>query len=301
MTSIPPPPYTHNLESLHGTHAQPARTRRNVRRCAFSSYVLARTAAFNLVRGIPHGIFSLFFPDDCRICKRALTEWTRVPVCEACLNSPVPLDAEYFCAVCNTPFINAYPLDEKGVCAACRAGLRGFDHAASFGLYEGPLRSLIHLYKYSGMKPLGRTLAAYMERALSIDERYDAVVPVPLHWRRQWDRGFNQAELLARHIAKRRGIPVLDALRRKRATATQAGLAGAGRRRNVAGAFVLRSNALRSGAKHDPRLTGRKILLIDDVMTTGATASACASALKRGGAMSVSLLTLARVDRRWRP
>jgi ComF family protein len=179
--------------------------------------------------------------------------------------------------------------------------LRGFDRAASFGLYEGPLRSLIHLYKYSGMKPLARTLAGYMERAISIDERFDAVVPVPLHWRRQWDRGFNQAELLARYIAKRRGIPVLRALRRKRATATQAGLASAGRRRNVAGAFVLRSNALRSYAKPDPRLAGRKILLIDDVMTTGATASACASALKRGGALSVSLLTLARVDRRWRP
>jgi ComF family protein len=144
------------------------------------------------------------------------------------------------------------------------------------------------------MKPLARPLAAYMERAISIDERFDAVVPVPLHWRRQWDRGFNQAELLARYIARRRGIPVLQALRRKRATETQAGLASAGRRRNVAGAFVLRS---RPGA----RLEGGKILLIDDVMTTGATASACASALKRGGALSVSLLTLARVDRRWRP
>jgi len=191
--------------------------------------------------------------------------------------------------------MNAYPLDEKGVCAACRSGLRGFDRAASFGLYEGPLRKLIHLYKYSGMKPLAGTLAGYMERALSIDAAFDAVVPVPLHWRRQWDRGFNQSELLARHIAQRRGIPVLHALRRKRATAVQAGLASAGRRRNVAGAFLLRC-----GGKTDPGLAGRKVLLIDDVMTTGATASACASVLKRGGAKSVSLLTLARVDRRWR-
>ncbi len=142
------------------------------------------------------------------------------------------------------------------------------------------------------MKPLARPLAACMERAIPIDERFDAVVPVPLHWRKQWDRGFNQAELLARPIAKRRGIPVLHALRRKRATAAQAGLAGAGRSRNVAGAFVL---------KPDAQLADKKILLIDDVMTTGATAGACASALKRGGARSVSLVTLARVDRRWRP
>jgi ComF family protein len=146
------------------------------------------------------------------------------------------------------------------------------------------------------MKPLAGRLAGYMERALPIDQSFDAVVPVPLHWRKQWDRGFNQSELLARYIAGRRGLTVLHALRRKRATAVQAGLASAGRRRNVAGAFLLRS-----GAKTDPKLAGKKILLIDDVMTTGATASACASVLKRGGAKSVSLLTLARVDRRWRP
>jgi ComF family protein len=219
----------------------------------------------------------LFFPDDCRICKRALVKWTRVPVCADCLASPAPLEADYFCTVCNTPYLNGWPLDEQGVCAACRAGLRGFDHAASFGNYEGSLRSLIHLFKYSGMKPLARPLAAYLERALPIDEAFDAVVPVPLNWRKQWDRGFNQAELLARHLAKHRGIPVLNALRRKRATATQAGLASAGRRRNVAGAFVVRASP-RVGRK----LAGKKILLIDDVMTTGATASACASALKRG-------------------
>lgn len=230
------------------------------------------------------------------MCKRALVKWTRVPVCDECLHSPAPLDANYFCAVCNTPFINAYPLDESGVCAACRSGLRGFDRAASFGLYEGALRSLIHLFKYSGMKPLARPLAAFMERALATDERFDAIVPVPLHWRKQWHRGFNQSDLLARHIAGKRGIPVLRALRRKRGTATQAGLASAGRRRNVVGAFVLRSRV-----KADPRLLGKRILLIDDVMTTGATASVCASVLKRGGAKSVSLLTLARVDRRWRP
>jgi ComF family protein len=205
--------------------------------------------------------------------------------------APVPHDADYYCAVCHAPFVNDWPLDEKGVCTACRSGLRGFDRAASFGMYEGALRGLIHLFKYSGMKPLARPLASYLERTISVDEAYDAVVAVPLYWRKRWSRGFNQAELLARHVAKRRGIPLLSALRRKRATATQAGLASAGRRRNVAGAFVLKPNQ---------NLAGKKILLIDDVMTTGATASACASVLKRGGAKSVSLLTLARVDRRIR-
>ncbi|MDP9052956.1 MAG: ComF family protein [Acidobacteriota bacterium] len=213
-------------------------------------------------------------------------------MCDDCLAAPAPHDADYFCAVCHAPFLNPWPLDEHGVCAACRAGLRGFDHAASFGMYEGALRRLIHLFKYSGMKPLARPLAAFLERAIAVDEPFDAVVAVPLYWRKSWERGFNQAELLARHIAKRRGVPLLTALRRKRATAAQASLANAGRRRNVAGAFALRRNQ---------NLAGKKILLIDDVMTTGATASACAAVLKRGGAKSVSLLTLARVDRRIRP
>jgi len=233
----------------------------------------------------------LIFPDECRVCKRALNKWTRVPVCAECLNSPKPLEAEYFCSSCNTPFANDFPLDEQGVCAACRSGLRGFDTAACFGFYEGNLRSLIYLFKYSAMRPLAGTLAGFLERAISIDERFDAVVPVPLHWRKKLTRGFNQSELLARHIAKRRRIPFANALRRKRPTAVQAGLAMAGRRRNVAGAFSARANA---------NLTGKRILLIDDVMTTGATASACASVLKRAGAKSVSLATLARVDRRWR-
>ena len=143
------------------------------------------------------------------------------------------------------------------------------------------------------MKPLARPLAEFLARALPIDDRYDAIVPVPLHWRKRWRRGYNQSELLARCMAGKRGIPVWNALRRRRPTAVQAGLTNAARRRNVAGAFAVKS------ARAAARLAGKRILLIDDVMTTGATAGACATALKRGGAASVSLLTLARVDRRF--
>lgn len=215
-----------------------------------------------------------------------------MPVCDECMASPVPHDADYFCAVCHAPFLNDFPLDEHGVCAACRSGLQGFDYAASFGMYEGALRDLIHLYKYSGMRPLAKPLAGYLQRAIPVDVPFDAVVAVPLYWRKQWSRGFNQSELLARLVSDHRRIPLLHALRRKRATATQAGLASAGRRRNVTGAFELRKR---------PQVAGKRILLIDDVMTTGATASACAAVLKRGGATSVSLFTVARVDRRIRP
>jgi len=122
------------------------------------------------------------------------------------------------------------------------------------------------------------------------DERFDAIVPVPLHWWRKWQRGFNQSELLARQLAARTGLPVLEALRRVRATAVQAGLSNRGRRRNVAGAFAV--------ARASRRIDGKRLLLIDDVMTTGSTAATCAAVLKRAGAARVALLTVARVDRR---
>ena len=123
--------------------------------------------------------------------------------------------------------------------------------------------------------------------ALPRDEAFDLVTPVPLHWLRQWQRGFNQSELLARVISRSTGIPVERTLKRVRATATQAGLSNTGRRKNVTAAFQCRKD-----------LRDKRILLIDDVMTTGSTAASCAQALKRAGARRVALMTVARVDRR---
>ncbi|HYM09842.1 MAG TPA: ComF family protein [Bryobacterales bacterium] len=197
--------------------------------------------------------------------------------------------ADYFCVTCRTPFQNHFPLDESGRCHLCRTGARGFDAAYCFGAYEGTLRELIHLFKYGRMKPLARPLAERLASTLPRDQRFDVVTPMPLHWRRQWQRGFNQAELLARQIARRSGIPVVKSVRRTRWTETQTGLSNRQRRENVAGAFrVTKAGIIR----------GRRVLLVDDVMTTGATAGACALALKRAGAKSVALLALARVDRR---
>ena len=218
----------------------------------------------------------------------------RFPVCRRCLKIPEPLSADFFCVSCRTPFLNAFPLDSHGLCALCRRGLRGFDAAYCFGSYEGVLRELIHLYKYGRIKTLAKPLGDLLAQALPRDERFDAVVPVPLHWRRHWQRGFNQSELLARRIARSSGIPVVNALRREKPTATQASLSITGRGRNVTGAFKCKRTSL---------MEGRRILLIDDVMTTGATAASCALALKRAGAFRVALLTVARVDRRmdgWR-
>jgi len=153
------------------------------------------------------------------------------------------------------------------------------------------LRDLIHLFKYGKVKTLARPLSGLLAQALPRDEIFDGTVPVPLYWVRRIKRGFNQSELLARGLALRTGIPLLKPLRRIRPTPNQAGLSNSARRLNVAKAFRCRD------------VQGKRLLLIDDVMTTGATAAVCAMALKQAGARRVALLTVARVDRRmegWR-
>jgi len=171
----------------------------------------------------------------------------------------------------------------------CRQGLRGFEAAYCYGAYDGRLRKWIHQFKYGRVKTMSRPLGELLVRALPPEPRFDAVVPVPLHWRRRWQRGFNQSELLARGIARELRLPLINALRRTRYTATQTGLSNTGRRRNVTGVFRMRRG------RH---LEGKRILLVDDVLTTGSTAAACAVALRRAGAEGVALLTVARADRR---
>jgi ComF family protein len=246
-------------------------------------------ASKRVLCGLFEPLFTLVFPDDCRVCGEPLRELSRIPVCSPCLKEPAPLTAEFFCAACRMPFLNRFPLDESGLCALCRQGHSGFDAVFSYGAYEGTLRKLIHLFKYAGIQPLARPFGDFLARALPRDQRFDAVVPMPLHWRRRFERRFNQSALLAREIAKRWNVPMNHAVRRGRATAFQAGLTNSKRRANVAGAFQI---------KRGTRLDRMHILLVDDVLTTGATASACARVLKRAGARRVTVLALARTDRR---
>ena len=199
--------------------------------------------------------------------------------------------AEYACAACHTPFVSAYPPDERGLCALCRLGAPGYERAFSYGFYDGPLRRLIHLFKFERVPTLAAPLGRYLTAALPVDEpRFDLVVPMPLHWYRRWRRGFNQSELLGREVAGRLGLPMLArALRRTRHAAPQSGLSSAARRRNVTGLFSVSDRQ---------KVSGRRVLLVDDVLTTGATAQAAARALKSAGAAQVVVLTLARADRR---
>jgi len=164
-----------------------------------------------------------------------------------------------------------------------------FDAAYSFGSFEDSLQQLIHLFKYGKVESLAEPLSRLLLRALPREENFDQIMAMPMHWRKQWQRGFNQAELLGIPVAKRFGLKLATNLRRKRYTKSQAGLDERERRGNLKGSFSVRCPG---------QIAGSRILLVDDVYTTGATLRAAAEALKHAGASRVSVLTLARVDRR---
>jgi ComF family protein len=158
------------------------------------------------------------------------------------------------------------------------------DRARAIGEYDGALKAIVHALKYEARRSLARPLAALMQhRGADLVAAADCAVPVPLHPARRRERGFNQAADLARHL----GLPVNDALRRVRATATQTGLPAAQRHRNVRDAFAVTRSAR--------DLIGRTVLMVDDVSTTGATLEACARVLKQLGVREVLALTAARV------
>lgn len=234
-----------------------------------------------------NGLLDLVYPPGCLVCERYGTS----AVCPACEAAFMPLP-EPVCAVCGRA-------DEPDptACRACiAAGERGgwgFDAARASGVYAGALRHALHRLKYGRIEPLGEMLGAYLANRCVVDGLFggdlrrdvDLVIPVPIHRARQWDRGFNQAALLAAPVAAMIGKPLATSLLvRVRRTPPQVGLSGEARRRNLEDAFAVTDAA---------KVSGRPVLLIDDVFTTGSTATACAFALKRAGAGAVRVATLA--------
>lgn len=242
-------------------------------------------------------LFTLLFPAFCRICEQPLEMITAVPVCADCLRAPRAYRG-IACGWCGRFLATETTLHGTAHCGVCRRLAKNpkatdrdafaFKQARSFGSYESTLRALIQRFKYDGFRPLARPLGRFLLEGVEqlSEQQFDLVVAVPLHRKRLRQRGFNQAGLLAVEVARLRNIPLgtKDCMR-VRDTPPQTGLRAAERRRNVSGAFEV---------PQPERVKERRVLLIDDVLTTGATASACAEALRKAGARGVWVATLAR-------
>jgi ComF family protein len=208
-------------------------------------------------------------------------------LCASCW-SKLSFIARPYCERLGTPF--GYDPGPEVLSAEAVANPPAFFRARAAVRYDEIARALVHSLKYGDRLDLAPTMGRWMAQAgRELTEGADGLVPVPLHWRRLWARRFNQAAALAAAISKSSGVPILDdVLKRMRATAQQVGLARAERATNVQGAFAVPEE------KH-ALVSGKRLVLIDDVLTSGATAEACTRALLRAGASQVDVLTFARV------
>ena len=250
-----------------------------------------------LLRHSAEGLFAVLFPADCRLCQAPLWDFSRLPVCPDCLQKIKAFEVDR-CRVCGEVLESrgaAVLIDPErtSLCGVCMKSRPAYGRALAHGPYEGALRDLIHLLKYDRVRTASRPLGTLLAEALR-DEKFGerpVLVPVPLHKTKHRLRGFNQAEEIARVV---RSLTRLDleahALVRRRATVSQTGMTPLQRRDNVRGAFVVRPRAKLA-------LAGRNVILVDDVMTTGATAHECARVLLRAGAARVWVATAARVTR----
>jgi len=219
-----------------------------------------------------------FFPRRCVLCRSAFAPG-RAALCPDCYGRIAERVAEapVVCPVC----LRHRPVLADGICADCQT--ENSVPASSLAHYEEPYTRLIHLFKYGGVALLARDLGELLALGSGEIQGEYLVTWVPLSFRRWLMRGYNQAHLLARAFAHRRGFASLALLRKARHNRAQASLGSRGRRQNARGAYTLRAGA---------SVQGKRVLLVDDVLTTGATSGACAEILLAAGAAEVHVLTL---------
>ena len=227
---------------------------------------------------------SLLYPSVCTICGRSVGAGEYL--CDQCEAKTVRIVAP-FCQKCSEPFEGA--ITSAFTCANCAHRTIYFDAAVAAYRGRGIVRQMIHEFKYGRQIHLRHLVARWLHAALDDERlcgrRFDVIVPVPLHPARQRERGFNQASVLAELLSAQTSIPAKPVLERIRYTTTQTALDRSERMENLHNAFRLRKNA-------DVR--GLRVLLVDDVLTTGSTLNECARILKRASAFSVHAATAAR-------
>ena len=228
----------------------------------------------------------LFYPSFCRLCAEPLDEPGEKIVCRACLARLSPRVGP-LCPLCGR-FHEGEGADH--LCSRCLERAPAFSVHRSCGAYGGALKDVILLFKYRKYAPLSRPLAEFAERCLASDPKLwagaDFLIPVPLHPARKRERGFNQSRLLARDLARLRGLKVLGGCLVKAKNAPpQATLRAAERERNVKKAYAVRRPV---------KVRGKTLVLVDDVTTTGATLRECVRVLLEAGAEEVRAITLAQ-------
>jgi ComF family protein len=242
------------------------------------------------LRGLVEHAVDLALPPLCPACRAPVVG---VALCAECW-SKLSFIAPPYCERLGIPF--AFDAGPGLLSMQAIADPPAYGRARAAVRYDDTARTLVHAFKYGDRLDLAPTLGRWMARAgAELLVEADAIVPVPLHWRRLWARRFNQSAMLAEVIAREAGRPVAHgALKRVKATVQQVGLTRAQRAENIQGAF-------RVPAAGKAAVAGRRLVLVDDVLTTGATVEGCTRALLRAGAAAVDVLTFARVVDAARP
>lgn len=229
-------------------------------------------------------VIDLLFPPRCPLCGAAIG--SAAGLCSHCWSTLV-IPGEPCCTACWRPFGDGMPA--SGTCAPCLADPPRHAGIAAATLYNDPSRKLVLAFKHGNRIALAPMMAGLMVPKLHFLDPEWLLVPVPLHRWRLWKRGYNQAAELAREIGRRTGAKLaVDMLERRKPTPSLGRMGKAARKRALSGAISIRAS--RKGA-----LAGRKVVLVDDVLTSGATTDACVSALKRAGAERVVIACFARV------